>query len=139
MPIAINGRFLGQRVTGVQRFASEITRALDALAGEFRLPDARLLRPAGTGASPFRALRDGAAALLRGQGREQFELPLRARGCTLVSLGNTAPLAMGRNQLVVIHDAGAFDTPESYSTAFRSWYRALHLALARAGARIVTV
>lgn len=139
MPIAINGRFLGQRVTGVQRFASEITRALDALAGEFRLPDARLLRPAGTGASPFRALRDGAAALLRGQGWEQFELPLRARGCTLVNLGNTAPLAMGRNQLVVIHDAGAFDTPESYSTAFRSWYRALHLALARAGARIVTV
>ena len=29
MPIAINGRFLGQRVTGVQRFASEITRALE--------------------------------------------------------------------------------------------------------------
>jgi glycosyltransferase involved in cell wall biosynthesis len=40
---------------------------------------------------------------------------------------------------VVIHDAGVFDTPESYGLAFRSWYRALHLALPRRGARIVTV
>ncbi|HEY4254680.1 MAG TPA: glycosyltransferase family 1 protein, partial [Roseomonas sp.] len=36
-------------------------------------------------------------------------------------------------------DAGAFDTPESYSLAFRSWYRLLHHGLAKAGARIVTV
>ncbi|WP_431269479.1 hypothetical protein [Dankookia sp. P2] len=76
---------------------------------------------------------------MRGQAWEQSELPLRARGRTLVNLGNTAPLAAGRHQLVVIHDAGAFDTPESYSTAFRAWYRALHLALPRVGARIVTV
>jgi glycosyltransferase involved in cell wall biosynthesis len=41
--------------------------------------------------------------------------------------------------VVVIHDAGVFDTPESYSLAFRAWYRTLHLALPRLGARIVTV
>jgi glycosyltransferase involved in cell wall biosynthesis len=139
MPLAINGRFLSQRVTGVQRFATEITRELDALAGAYRLADARLLRPAGGPPSPFRNLREEASHLLRGQAWEQSELPLRARGCTLVNLGNTAPLAAGRNQLVVIHDAGAFDTPESYSTAFRAWYRALHLALPRVGARIATV
>jgi glycosyltransferase involved in cell wall biosynthesis len=139
MPIAINGRFLSQRVTGVQRFAIEITRELDAMAAEFRLPDARLLRPAGTSPSPFRHLAEGGASILRGQAWEQAELPLRARGCLLLSLGNTAPLAMGRNQAVVIHDAGVFDTPESYSGAFRAWYRNLHLALPRVGARIVTV
>ncbi|TDH64011.1 glycosyltransferase family 1 protein [Dankookia rubra] len=139
MPLAINGRFLGQRVTGVQRFATEICRELDALAGAFRLADARLLRPAGGPPSPFLHLPEDASALLRGQAWEQSELPLRARGRTLVNLGNTAPLAAGRRQLVVIHDAGAFDTPESYSTAFRAWYRALHLALPRVEARIVTV
>src|SRR4051812_30955219 len=139
MPLAINGRFLAQRVTGVQRFATEICRELDAMAGAYRLADARLLRPAGAPPSPFGNLGDQSAGLLRGQAWEQAELPLHARGCTLVNLGNTAPLAAGRNQIVVIHDAGAFDTPESYSTAFRAWYRALHLALPRVGARIATV
>src|SRR4051794_26074700 len=139
MPLAINGRFLTQRVTGVQRFATEICRELDAMAGAYRLADARLLRPAGAPPSPFGNLGDPAAGLLRGQAWEQAELPLHARGCILVNLGNTAPLAAGRNQLVVIHDVGAFDTPESYSAAFRAWYRALHLALPRVGARIVTV
>ncbi|TCZ66893.1 glycosyltransferase family 4 protein [Roseicella aquatilis] len=139
MPIAINGRFLAQRVTGVQRFATEVTRELDAMAGAFRLPDARLLRPAGAPPSPFRNLRDDGGSVLRGQAWEQTELPLRARGCTLINLGNTAPLAAGRNQVVVIHDAGVFDTPESYSRPFRLWYSGLHRALPRLGARIVTV
>lgn len=139
MPLAINGRFLSQRVTGVQRFATEITRELDALAGTYRLEDVRLLRPAGGPPSPFAHLQDEVSPLLQGQAWEQSELPLRARGCTLINLGNTAPLAAGGRQIVVIHDAGAFDTPESYSTAFRAWYRALHLALPRVGARIATV
>ena len=39
----------------------------------------------------------------------------------------------------MIHDAGAFDTPESYSLLFRTWYRGLHMALPRVGARLVTV
>lgn len=139
MPIAVNGRFLSQRVTGVQRFAQEITRELDAMAAAWQLPGAKLLRPAGGPPSPFGSLMEEQSSLLRGQAWEQAELPFRARGSLLLNLGNTAPLAMGPNQAVVIHDAGAFDTPESYSTAFRAWYRALHLALPRVGARIVTV
>jgi hypothetical protein len=31
MPIAINGRFLTQEIRGVQRFANEVTRAMDRL------------------------------------------------------------------------------------------------------------
>ncbi|SDB43958.1 glycosyltransferase family 4 protein [Belnapia rosea] len=137
--IAVNGRFLTQRITGVQRFAAEITRALDAMAAEGRLPGARLLRPAGGPPSPFAHLADDAFGRLRGQAWEQVELPARARRAVLVNLGNTAPLLAGGRQAVVIHDAGAFDTPESYSLAFRSWYRSLHWALPRAGARLLTV
>ena len=54
-PIAINGRFLTQRVTGVQRFATEITHALDAMAAEGPLPGACLLRPARRAALPLPA------------------------------------------------------------------------------------
>ncbi|MDB5375414.1 MAG: hypothetical protein JWP04_4056 [Belnapia sp.] len=143
-PLAINGRFLTQRITGVQRFATEITQALDAMAAEGLLPSARLLRPAAGTPSPFPHLRDEAFGRLRGQAWEQLELPFRARGSLLVNLGNTAPLAppplgLGRRQAVVIHDAGAFDTPESYSAAFRGWYRSLHRALPRLGTRLLTV
>jgi glycosyltransferase involved in cell wall biosynthesis len=134
--IAINGRFLTQRLTGVQRVALEIVRALDALPG----PDARLLVPPGAAAPPCLArIRVETVGSGGGQIWEQRALPAAARGDLLLSLGNTAPLLAGRRQAVVIHDAGAFDTPGSYSLAFRSWYRLLHRALAARGARIITV
>lgn len=138
-PIAINGRFLTQRITGVQRFAAEVAGALDRMVADGALPPARLLVPAGGDTSAFPHLTPERFGRLRGQAWEQVELPLRARGSVLVSLGNTAPLLAGRRQAVVIHDAGAFDTPESYSKAFRTWYRTLHRALPRCGARLLTV
>lgn len=138
-PIAVNGRFLTQRTTGVQRFAAEITGALDRMAAEGAFRPARLLAPSDADASAFPHLAAERFGRLRGQAWEQVELPARARGSVLVSLGNTAPLLAGRRQAVVIHDAGAFDTPGSYSKAFRTWYRALHAALPRCGARVLTV
>jgi len=137
--IAVNGRFLGQRITGVQRFATEVTRALDAMAARGELAGARLLRPAAAPAGPFPHLAQEGFGPLGGQGWEQLVLPGRVRGAVLVNLGNTAPLLAGRAQAVVIHDAGVFDTPESYSAPFRLWYRGLHWALPRVGARLLTV
>jgi hypothetical protein len=138
-PLLINGRFLTQGMTGVQRFATEITRAADALAGEGLWPAAtRVLVPPGAPAPGYRHL---AVLGVRGTGRggqawEQIDLPRAARGSAggmLLNLGNTAPVLLGWRQAVVIHDAGVFDTPESYSLAFRAWYRLLHRALAGAG------
>jgi glycosyltransferase involved in cell wall biosynthesis len=76
---------------------------------------------------------------MRGHVWEQTELATAVRGGILVSLGNTAPVLAGRRQVVVIHDAGVFDTPESYSLRFRAWYKALQHGLVRTGARVVTV
>lgn len=133
MKLTVNGRFLTQGVTGVQRFAAEVTAALAA-----RGVSLRLLAP--PGAPPhFGTLPVEVVGARGGQAWEQLDLPRAAGGGTLLNLGNTAPLARGARQAVVIHDAGVFDTPESYSAAFRAWYRALHLALPRLGARIVTV
>lgn len=113
--IFINGRFLDQALTGVQRFATEVTACI---------PQATMLRPQGR---------------RRGQAWEQIDLAPAARTGLLLNLGNTAPLWRRGRQAVVIHDAGVFDTPESYSRAFRLWYRALHHRLARNGTRLLTV
>jgi glycosyltransferase involved in cell wall biosynthesis len=137
--IVLNGRFLTQGLTGVQRYAIEITRALDALAGEGLAPPMRILAPPGATAPWLASIPLGTAGSRTGQAWEQVDLPPSARGGMLVSLGNTGPILAGRRQAVVIHDAGAFDTPESYSLAFRTWYRLLQRLLARRGARIVTV
>jgi glycosyltransferase involved in cell wall biosynthesis len=142
--LAVNGRFLTQALTGVQRFAIELTAAIDALAGAGAWPPTRVLTPRQDGvrpaaAAPFRHLGVEPVGRLRGQAWEQAELPRAAHGTFLLNLGNTAPIAAGRRQAVVIHDAGVFDTPESYSAPFRAWYRLLHALLARSGALLVTV
>jgi len=138
-PIVLNGRFLTQGLTGVQRYAIEITRALDALAAEGKAPPMRLLAPSGAAAPWLTSIPLETVGSRRGQAWEQLDLARAARGSVLVSLGNTGPVLAGARQAVVIHDAGAFDTPESYSFAFRAWYRVLQRLLARRGARIVTV
>jgi glycosyltransferase involved in cell wall biosynthesis len=126
----VNGRFLTQKVTGVQRFSREVTAALAR-----RIP-LRVLAPPGTPA--LEGVATDIVGTRGGQAWEQLDLPRAARGALLLNLGNTAPLRR-RDQVVVIHDAGVFDTPESYSRAFRLWYRTLHRALPRLGARILTV
>ena len=137
--LALNGRFLTQGLTGVQRFASELTAAMDALAGAARWPATRVLMPHGSVGATFGHLEATSVGRISGHGWEQFELPWHARGRFLLSLGNTAPLLAGRRQAVVIHDAGVFDTPESYSPQFRAWYQMLHRSLARTGATLITV
>jgi glycosyltransferase involved in cell wall biosynthesis len=139
MALALNGRFLDQKLTGVQRFAHGIAGALDAMAAAGRIPPPRLLRPAGGAPAPYAHLREEGFGPFAGQAWEQLSLPGRVGGDFLLSLGNTAPLWRGGRQAVVIHDAGVFDTPESYGWRFRLWYRTLQHGLARSGARIITV
>ena len=128
--LALNARFLSQDLTGVQRFGLEIARAL-AMQHPLAVlapPDAR----AEPGLAPRRVGR------LRGQAWEQLELPLHLAGAVLLNPGNTAPLLL-RRQVVVIHDAAVFAVPGSYGWRFRAWYRLLHRALAWRGVRIATV
>jgi len=131
--LTINGRFLTQGMTGVQRFSAEVTQALAR-----RGTPIRLLAPQGApdllGDVPVEHV-----GTRGGQAWEQLDLPAASNPAPLLSLGNTAPLRGGGKRYLVIHDAGVFDTPESYSFAFRSWYRALHLLLPRLGTRIITV
>jgi glycosyltransferase involved in cell wall biosynthesis len=144
--VFLNGRFLSQPLTGVQRFSAEVANAIDRLVASGEWPETTVLVPrAGQPeadervAVHYRRLRLKEVGNTRGHLWEQTELPGAARGGILVSLGNTAPMLAGQRQVVVIHDAGVFDTPESYSLRFRTWYKTLQRGLVRTGAQIVTV
>lgn len=141
-PIYINGRFLSQATTGVQRYAIEIVKALDTLVfndGSHKRRRVVLLTPPGTPAPGWlRLIASRSVGLLRGQVWEQLELPQYTRDGVCLNLCNTAPLA-GRSTVVVIHDAGVFAVPETYSRAFRLWYQLLHPRLGRRALSIVTV
>ena len=128
-PLYINGRFATQSLSGVQRFAIEISAALQRL-----VPDVQVLMPAGGTAA------HGAVAVgrMHGQVWEQWDLPHASRDGFLINLGNTAPL-LARRQIIVIHDAGVFSTPEAYSWKFRTWYKFMQRWLTRRQIPVVTV
>jgi glycosyltransferase involved in cell wall biosynthesis len=69
---------------------------------------------------------------------EQFELPRLARGQLLISLCNQAPL-LQKGGLLMVHDAQALISPESYSPLFRLWYRFSVPRMGAAAERVLTV
>lgn len=132
--VLINGRFLVQRATGVQRVSREFTMAADRLLAEGAFPglSLRLIAPEGADFAPLglRAIR--AEHLGGGDGYrwEQIALARRARGHALISLGNSAPIASlmrGRGIAVMIHDQSYRLFPNDYSFA----YRAIHAVMDR--------
>src|SRR5688572_17185883 len=112
----VNGRYLVQRVTGIQRYAQEIVSRWEPVP---------ILKPSlgGKGAS--------------GHLWEQLRLPTLARG-PLWSPSTTGPLAV-RRQVVTIHDTAFVDHAECFSRMFAAWYQWLVPRLARRVQRIITV
>lgn len=141
-PIFINGRFLAQSVTGVQRYAREVVLALDDLleAGEIDRDRYAFVLVSPVGASDFPGLKHIAIRSmgpLRGQAWEQLFLPAISRKGWLLSFCNVGPL-IKRRHVVTIHDASIFAYPEAYSPGFRAWYRFALPLLGKTSARIIT-
>jgi glycosyltransferase involved in cell wall biosynthesis len=133
----LNGRFLQQRTTGVQRFAREIVTALDSLLDE-RALGCSLLTPRSVQSQTYRNICVRAVGRFSGQAWEQFELSHFAGNDLLINLGNAAPL-LRRHQAVVLHDAGVWAAATSYKPLFREWARLQQRTLVAAGAKILTV
>lgn len=139
----INARFLTQSVTGVQRVGVEVVKALNGLISqnpdilnhlEFEmLAPKNILRELKLQHIPLRCV-----GRLKGHLWEQIELPWFARKAFLIGLCNVAPL-LKRNQMVTIHDASVFPAGDTYSFAFRTWYRILYPGLGKISRRIITV
>ncbi|QDA36784.1 glycosyltransferase (plasmid) [Paracoccus liaowanqingii] len=132
----INGRFLGQGMTGVQRYAHNVIRAVDAVMTAETM-SARILAPTGVSDPGLGGLALVACGNLSGHLWEQIELPWLCRG-RLLNLCNTAPAGKA-DQIVCIHDANVFVAPDSYGSAFRHLYKRLQPMIARRAARMTTV
>ena len=140
---SINGRFLSQPVTGVQRYGREMLSQIDACLGEdaamrgaVRL---ELLVPRNCPAVPrLQHIAVRRVGRVGGYFWEQVTLPLRCRG-GLINLANLGPLLKGRRQITCIHDANVYLWPQSYSRPFRLAYRVLLPLLAGMSRGLTTV
>ncbi len=143
MTAYINGRFLTQPVSGVQRYAREITRALDAeLAGsprlQKRLGPVEVLVPHEVDVPDWQVLRPRVVRGGRGHLWEQGALWRASRDAVLVSLGNAGPLRH-RAHVLCLHDANLWEIPQAYTRRYRMLHRFLRPRLARRAAALLTV
>ncbi|MDH6229819.1 glycosyltransferase involved in cell wall biosynthesis [Mesorhizobium soli] len=140
---AINGRFLAQKLTGVQRYARQIVTELDQLLTSHpeiaRGLNLELLAPPdATLDLPLSVISTRTVGPLRGHLWEQLVLPANLHGRGLLSLCNTGPV-LANTQIVCIHDTNTRNYPKSYSPAFRALYRALVPALGHKAEFVATV
>ncbi len=138
--LAVNGLFLTQPTTGVQRYARELcAHVAQAASARYRIV---LI-------SPRRGAVDIPAGVetvidetrLASPLWIQLRLPLLARRLKadlLWSPTNIGPLAV-RRQIVTIFDASVFACPEAFSRVFRRYYRFLLPRLGKRALRVVTI
>ena len=135
--IIINGRFLTQGLTGVQRVASEIVLALDSLLVSKQLPDALqhaqwlILTPKNVQHHlALKAITIEETGSLKGHAWEQIDLFWAARNHTLLNFCNSGSVLHPR-QFVLIHDACVYRHPEFYGNAYRMLHQSLGKLLAK--------
>ena len=142
MRIYINGRFLTQRITGVQRYALEMTKALDRLISDDKILQKHeyiLIAPKDVLYNlELKNMLFIQRGIFKGHLWEQFELPVYSRDGFLMNFCNCAPL-IKRNQTVTIHDAAVSAVPHAFSLAFRTWYKMMFMWLGRSLKQIFTV
>jgi glycosyltransferase involved in cell wall biosynthesis len=124
--IVVNGRFLSSRRTGIHRTARSILEA-----GRAHGLDLEVIAPADVD-DP---LADRIVTPLRGRVGvnlwEQVALPMAARGRLVLSLANTAPIAL-RTAAVIVHDLATLVEPKWFRTDMRLYGRFTLLAARRA-------
>lgn len=138
----INGRFLTQDITGVQRYALEMLSALDQLLDtqldrRFRIvcltPDVDLrIKPY------WKNISIQKTGPFSGNLWEQITLPFQSRGGYLFSPCNVGPFFKTK-QIITIHDASVFAFKEAYTFAFRLKYRLNFKILGKIVPQIITV
>jgi len=135
--IIINARFLTQKLTGVQRFAIEISKLLKA-----ELPGVQFVAPANIIDTNLAKLLDTKIiGSHTGVLWEQFDLPIylyRNKQPLLINFCNAAPL-LYKNQVVTIHDLAFLENPLWFSKNFVRFYKFLIPKIAKKAKIIFTV
>lgn len=140
--IYINGRFLTQNITGVQRYAIEIIKALDQYLNNSSLKkeyNFEIICPKNIKQKLIlKNIKIKQIGILKGHLWEQIELPLYVKNRFLFNFCNCAPL-IKKNQTVTIHDVAVCAVPYAYSIPFRIWYKFMYKILTARLKKIFTV
>lgn len=141
--VNINGRFLSQPTTGVQRYALELIIGIDKLLDEDQYKCKSflfsLMVPPNSKQLPIlKNISIKQIGRLNGHMWEQLELPFYGRLGLLVGFCNTGPL-LKRNQIVTFCDASVYRVPKAYSMSFRLWYRMLFTTIGRRAKGVLTI
>ena len=137
--IYINGRFLTQNMTGVQRFAEEISLQIEYMRDDVILlvPDVKAIKKQ----SLLKRFNIEEVPGLNGHLWEQITLPLyllRRKSPLLINLGNTAPVFYS-HQVVTHHDITYLKYPKSFPFSFRLLYRIISPLMISNSKQVVTV
>jgi glycosyltransferase involved in cell wall biosynthesis len=149
MKLLVNGRFLGQKVTGVQRYSREFLLTLDKLLKEGILDknfwDIKLVCPPNSDHLDFSCIERVSFGKLKGQLWEQIELPtyiaFNSESRILLCPGNSAPLLSLTNStktIVVVHCLSHVYYPEDYSLFFRLFYKIITPTVMRFSDLLIT-
>ena len=136
--LIVNARFLTQRLTGVQRFATEISLSLRRLLGD----EVKFVSPKNILNSEIaKQLEVEIVGSHSGYFWEQIELPnyLKHQGNPpLLNLCNMAPI-LYKNSYVTVHDILWVKYPQLYSSLFTAVYNWLIPTLCRRAKKVFTV
>ncbi|SEN68742.1 Glycosyltransferase involved in cell wall bisynthesis [Flavobacterium sp. CF108] len=136
--IVVNGRFLTQKVTGVQRVATEISKNLQEHYSEeivFLCPNKPFLNPVSE------SLNCKKIGCFSGYFWEQVELPLflfRNKVFLLINFCNTAPILFKKN-VIVVHDMAVKENKDWFSWKFAFVYNIFFYFNLKKALKIITV
>jgi glycosyltransferase involved in cell wall biosynthesis len=135
--IYINSRFLTQSITGVQRFAIELSLRLRQLdtSIEFVCPKNIVQHDI------FEQLNAKIIGKKTGHLWEQIDLPKylsTRKNPLLINLANSAPMCY-KNKIATLHDITLIRYPQSFSIKYRIWYNLLIHLILRKSLAVVTV
>ena len=137
MKYIINGRFLSQRITGVQRYAREIVSELDKICADL---DIEIAVPGNVDEIPFytniKIIKIGKRTGVLWE-QTTFSRYVKKHHAISVNLCNSMPLS-GR-KIVAIHDVKVKAHPEFFSWKFRIWYNFLFKNAVKKADTLITV
>ena len=127
--IYVNGRFLQQPITGIQRYGRELLRVWDELIHSGEIDSSKftfevLVPRAKMDAPKLRHIRVRQVGWLKGQLWTQLELPIQSWGGLLFSPDNLQPLLapLLSPSVVTVHDLTFKLFPRAHTTPFRLLY-----------------
>lgn len=135
--IIINGRFLTQRITGVQRYAREICLELDKIIEPSEIIMA--VPPDASDIPQYKNIKVEKVGIFHNRLWEHISFPLYVMKNKAVSLNlcNVAPLI--QPGIVCVHDMKIKATPQFFSKKFLLWYNILFFNAMKRAKKIITV